>query len=331
MACFFPVNPPQGIPMKKAVILLSFFFWTTSYCQEVTYPYPVNYFNINLEGQDVKMAYMDILPAKPNGAAVILFHGKNFNGYYWKDVIPFLAEAGFRVIVPDQVGWGKSDKPYIHYSFFMLADNNRRLLDSLGIDKVHVVAHSMGGMLAIRFAVMYPIRVNKLVLENPIGLEDYSSFVPYKPLDELFKGEAGQTYESIKKYQQSYYPLWKEEYEPYVLAQAAQLKDPNFLTIAKVNALTYQMIYEQPVVYSLDSVKANTLLIIGQADRTVVGKNNLTEQQKKVYGNYPELGRKTQGRIKNSRLVEIPGVGHIPHIQVLPIYKQNVLEYLLKQ
>src|SRR4051812_49307950 len=219
MACFFPANPAQDIPMKKVFVLISFFVSIISYCQEVTYPYPVNYCNLNVEGQDVKMAYMDVKPTTPNGAAVILFHGKNFNGFYWKDVIPFLTDAGFRVIVPDQIGWGKSDKPFIHYSFFMLADNNRRLLDSLGIDKVQVVAHSMGGMLAIRFAVMYPGRVNKLLLENPIGLEDYSSFVPYKSLNELFKGEAAQNYESIKKYQQTYYPVWKEEYEPYVIAQ----------------------------------------------------------------------------------------------------------------
>ena len=111
------------------------------------------------------MAYMDVKPTKANGEAVILFHGKNFNGFYWKDVIPFLTEAGYRVIVPDQIGWGKSSKPNIHYSFFMLANNNARLLDSLGINKVIVIAHSMGGMLATRFALMFPQRVTKLIAD----------------------------------------------------------------------------------------------------------------------------------------------------------------------
>jgi len=314
--------------MKKMLFFLFLIVTSVSFSQDVQYPYPVNYFNINIEGQDVKMAYMDVKPAHPNGEAVILFHGKNFNGFYWKDVIPFLAEAGFRVIVPDQVGWGKSSKPNLHYSFFMLANNNAALLDSLGIAKVNVVAHSMGGMLGTRFTLMFPDKVNKLVLENPIGLEDYGAFVPYKTLQELYKGEAGQTYESIKKYQQSYYPEWKAAYEPYVQAQAAQLKDTNYPQIAMVNAITYQMIYEQPVVYGFDSIKTQTLLIIGQADRTVVGKNNLSEEQKKVYGNYPPLGRRTQQHIKNSKLVALPGVGHIPHIQVLPLYKQHLLAFL---
>ena len=46
------------------------------------YPYDVHYINSELEGQPVKMAFMDAKPSKPNGEVVILFHGKNFNGFY---------------------------------------------------------------------------------------------------------------------------------------------------------------------------------------------------------------------------------------------------------
>lgn len=314
--------------MKKIFLPVFLFISIISFSEGINYPYPVNYFNLLIEGQNAKMAFMDVKPAAANGKTVILFHGKNFNGFYWKDVIPFLTKAGYRVIVPDQVGWGKSSKLNIHYSFFLLANNNAKLLDSLGIDKVTVVGHSMGGMLATRFSLMFPQRVQKLILENPIGLEDYSAFVPYKSLEDVYKNEANQTYESIKKYQQSYYPAWKEEYEPYVQAQAIQLKDTNYAQTAMVNAITYEMIYEQPVVYSFDSLHVPTLLIIGQADKTVVGKSSLTEEQKKVYGNYPLLGRKTAARIKDSKLVKLPGVGHIPHIQDLQVYKQHVLSFL---
>src|SRR5215213_3425989 len=137
------------------------------------------------------------------------FMEKNFNGYYWKDVIAFLSAAGYRVIVPDQVGWGMSDKPNIHYSFHLLAANSKRLLDTLGIQKVSVVAHSMGGMLATRFALMYPEVVEKLIYENPIGLEDYKTFVPYRPVEEQYEKELKADYGSYKEYQQSYYPVWK--------------------------------------------------------------------------------------------------------------------------
>jgi pimeloyl-ACP methyl ester carboxylesterase len=314
--------------MKELLLLLFIPLSFGALSQDIQYLYPVSYLNFQVERQEVKMAFMDVKPPKPNGETVMLFHGKNFNGYYWKDVIKFLADEGFRVIVPDQIGWGKSTKPLIHYSFFSLASNNARLLDSLRIEKVYLVAHSMGGMLATRFSTMFPQKVKKLVLENPIGLEDYSAFVPYASLEELHKGELKQTYESLKKYQQSYYPTWKDEYEQYVKAQAAQFNDSNFYQTAYVNALTYQMIYEQPVVHSFDSLKIPTLLIIGQEDRTIVGKNRLNDQQKKAYGNYPELGKKINKRIPGSKLVLLPGVGHIPHIQEPAIFKQTLLGFL---
>ena len=296
--------------------------------QKIQYPNPVKFFELTIENQKAQMAFMDVSPTKPNGETVILFHGKNFNGYYWKDVIPMLTDAGFRVIVPDQIGWGKSAKPNIHYSFHLLAANNKKLLDSLNIKKVHVLAHSMGGMLAVRFALMFPETVTKLILENPIGLEDYKTFVPYQSIEDLTKQELTATYESYKTYQKTYYPIWKPEYEQYVAAQAEALSQPDFPNTAFVNALTSQMIYEQPVVYEFKDLKVPTLLIIGQEDRTVVGKNRLPKNEQNKYGNYPELGKKTNREIKNSRLVELAGVGHIPHIQEPDKFKSALLDFL---
>lgn len=296
--------------------------------QKVVYPYPLHYVDLHLEQRVVRMAYMDIHPNNPNGKTIILFHGKNFNGYYWKDVIPFLSRRGYRVIVPDQVGWGRSDKPNLHYSFHQLAANNMYLLDSLGIEKVSVLGHSMGGMLAVRFCLMYPAAVEKLVLENPIGLEDYKTFVPYQPLQKLFEKERSATYESYKKYQQSYYPAWKPEYEQYVQAQAEGLTDTGFHHIAWVNALTYQMIFEQPVIYEVKNLRLPTLLIIGQEDRTVVGKDQLPANQKARYGNYPLLGKKIKQLIPNATLAELPGIGHIPHIQNTQTFNKLLSSFL---
>ena len=295
---------------------------------DVKYPFGVKYFSLTIEKQNVKMAFMDIAPKTPNGAAVILFHGKNFNGYYWKDVIPMLTSRGFRVIVPDQIGWGKSDRPNLHYSFHQLAENNKKLLDSLNVKKVVVLGHSMGGMLATRFTLMFPETVSKLILENPIGLEEYRTFVPYAPLEMLEQNELKATNESIENYQKSYYPVWKPEYKQYAEAQAADLKLKNFPQIALVNALTYQMIYEQPVVYEFENIKVPTLLIIGQADRTIVGKNRVPKEIVNEHGQFPQFGRMTKNKIKDAKLVEIEGVGHIPHIQTPDKFEKAIADFL---
>ncbi len=295
---------------------------------DVRYPYEVKYYALTLEKQTVKMAYMDIAPDKPNGETFILFHGKNFNGFYWKNVIPMLTARGYRVIVPDQIGWGKSDRPNLHYSFHQLAENTKNLLLSLNIKRVNILGHSMGGMLAIRFALLYPEGAANLILENPIGLEDYRTFVPFEPVDQTVQTELKATYASYKTYQKTYYPEFKPEYEPYVEAQAADLQLKNFPEIAFVNALTSQMIYEQPIVYEIEKIRVPTLLIIGQADRTVVGKNRLSKEAAAQYGQYPQLGKLTRFKIRNSQLVELENVGHIPHIQTPEKFEKALADFL---
>ena len=75
------------------------------------------------------------------------------------------------------------------------------------------------------------------------------------------------------------------------------------------------MIITQPVVYEFDKLTMPVLLIIGQRDRTAIGKNLVADSVRKTMGNYPVLGRQTAQRIKNATLVEIDNVGHLPHIE----------------
>jgi pimeloyl-ACP methyl ester carboxylesterase len=292
-------------------------------------PWPQHYLSLNVQGKLVDMAYMDVSPAKPNGQTMLLLHGKNFNGWYWKGVMNWALERGYRVIVPDQLGFGNSDYPDIHYSFHLLAANTRQILSQLGIEKVIVVGHSMGGMLATRFTLMYPQLVDKLILEDPIGLEDYRTFVPYTTIEDQYKKELSATYESYLDYQKTYFPQWKPDYDSQVIVQAAALAQPDFKTdIARANALTYDMIYQQPVCYEFSHITVPTLLIIGSEDRTVVGKALLSDGDKKRYGQYPQLARKTVAAIPHAQLRELPGVGHIPHIQEPALFFNSVGTFL---
>lgn len=286
--------------------------------ENVKYPYPVKYFPVHTEGQDLRMAYMDIMPTQLiNGRTVVLFHGKNFGGYYWTNVIKALTSRGFRVIVPDQIGFGKSSKAFIHYSFHQLARWNKALLDTLKIQKASVLGHSMGGMLATRFALLFPERTDKLLLENPIGLEDYRRFIPYINTEEQYRTELKATAESIRKYYQtSYFTVWKPEYEELVRIPGGVTNSADFSRWARVAAMTYTMIYEQPVVYEFYNIRVPTILFIGKEDKTVIGKALLSPDQQAIYGQYKLLGKQTAAKIPGAKIVEFDACGHIPHIEI---------------
>lgn len=293
------------------------------------YPFPVRYLQLEIEHQDVRMAYMDVKPTgDSNGETVVLMHGKNFFGAYWEDTMRFLSTHGFRVIVPDQIGFGKSSKPAIYYTFHVLAQNTRRLLNNLGIEKAVVVGHSMGGMLAARFALMYPFATTRLVFENPIGLEDYRPKVPFKTTEELYRGVLGYTEERIRAHHKTYYAQWKEEYEPYVQAHYRWTLSAEYPRLAWASALTYQMVYTQPVVYEFPEIAAPTLVVIGQQDRTTLGRGDLAPEVLATMGQYPQLGKRTAAALQDARLVELESVGHIPHLEAAQRFHVALLRFL---
>src|SRR5260370_15137687 len=77
------------------------------------YPYPVNMLPLTNDGEQLRMAYMDIAPPPPNGRTVVLLHARNFPSSYWAPLIKTLADAGDRVVVPDQLGFRMSSKPAV--------------------------------------------------------------------------------------------------------------------------------------------------------------------------------------------------------------------------
>src|SRR5260370_15634263 len=171
------------------------------------YPYPVNMLPLTSDGEQVRMAYMDVAPAQPNGRAVVLLHGRNFPSSYWAPVIKTLTDAGYRVVVPDQIGFGKSSKPAGDLHFDTLARNTVTLLDHLQIAKADIVAHSLGSMLGVRIARAYPDRVNHLVLTAPIGLEDYRLYVPPTPTEKILENEDKLTADGYRKQLETNYAL----------------------------------------------------------------------------------------------------------------------------
>jgi pimeloyl-ACP methyl ester carboxylesterase len=298
------------------------------------YPYPVQRFAFTSQGVKLQMAYMDVKPANPNGRTVVLMHGKNFCGATWGGTIKALGAAGYRVVAPDQVGFCKSTKPaHYQYSFQQLAANTRALLDAIGVKHAIVMGHSTGGMLAVRYGLMYPQQSEQLVLVNPIGLEDWKALgVPSLGVDKWYERELQTTAERIRSYEKSTYYVntWKPEYEPWVQMLAGMYRGPGKQIVAWNSALLYDMIYTQPVVYEFPQLTMPVLLLIGLKDTTAIGKDAAPEALRPKLGNYPELAKQTAKRIPKATLVSFPDMGHAPQMQDPARFHRELLKGLVR-
>ncbi|MDR3439406.1 alpha/beta hydrolase [Telmatospirillum sp.] len=302
--------------------------------QGFSYPAPVNLFRFTSQGESLHMAFMDIQPPKPNGRTIVLLHGKNFCGATWDASMVTLSQAGYRVVVPDQIGFCKSSKPeHYQFSFQQLAANTRALLESIGVGQITLLGHSTGGMLAIRYALMFPDQVEQLALVNPIGLEDWKAKgVPWHSIDQWYEDEQKTTADGIRTYEQATYYAgqWRAEYEPWVQMLAGMYRGPGRKVVAWDSARLYDMIFNQPVVYELDRLKPPTLLLIGDKDTTAIGKQFAPPVVRSRIGRYPELAKAAAQQIPNATLIEFPDLGHAPQMQDPEAFHKALLDGLAK-
>ena len=284
---------------------------------QFSYPFEVHSFALESQNQTLSMRYMDVGDQKSE-KVIVLLHGKNFSGYYWKRIAEDLIRVGYRVIIPDQIGFGKSSKPdYYQYSFSQLASNTQLLLKSLNIQTYTLVGHSMGGMLGVNMAYLFPDSVNKLILINPIGLEPYLDYVKYKEPDFFYKKELSKTIDKIRNYQKkNYYDgKWNEEYEKLLIPYKGWLNGPDWEKVAWNNALTYGPIFTEDITPKFEKITQETYFIIGTRDTTGPGRAWKKDGVNHKLGQYHKLGKAAKSQVKNATLLEFPGLGHMPQFE----------------
>lgn len=292
------------------------------------YPYTVKIMKTRTEDKPVEIAYMDERPATWNGKTVILLHGKNFPAAYWGKTMSTLLQNGYRVIAPDALGFGKSSKPAIRYSFSLLAALTIQLMDTLLVDKAAVIGHSTGGMLAVRLALDHRERVSKMVLANPIGLEDWrAKGVPYRKIDVWYEEEKTLTYTDVEANHRQYYSNWDEIYRVCADVQYGQMKGQFANQYAMVSAQLYDMILTETVLYEFDDIKTPTLIVIGNDDKTKIARRASAEVAARL-GNYKKLGKATRRAIPHSRLVQYDNCGHLPFFEREADFNKDVLKFL---
>jgi pimeloyl-ACP methyl ester carboxylesterase len=298
-----PVLPPVPTPTDVKPGSLT--------CDECPYPYPSKYLGISVYGQDVRISYMDVAPTgTPNGRTVLVLHGNNFGGFYFKGIIDALTKEGFRVIVPDQIGYGRSSKPIAPYNLNSQARNTYRILQHEKIERVSVVGHSMGGMLTARFATQFPKAVERLVIYNPIGLTDGRFGRPMPTIEETYqqtlKTDYQSTRASLSRYVAHNPKAWNDEFELYTRIRYSWTLSSEWPRLAMVQSLISQMLYNDVVVYDWPHIQVPTLAFGGAEDLLLGPASAFQERMQFLAKSIPN---------GNGRVHLIPGLGHVPHLE----------------
>ncbi|WP_239017762.1 alpha/beta fold hydrolase [Sphingomonas aracearum] len=282
--------------------------------ERFAYPPELRWF----EADGLRMAYLDFAPqGRANGRTLVLLHGKNFCAVTWEETARALAARGYRVIAPDQVGFCKSSKPAgFQYSFAALASLTRQLLHQAGAGPVTLIGHSTGGVLAIRYALLWPAEVRSLALVNPLGLNDtLAEGVPYAGLAQLRAEEAKTSAATIRGYQLKnyYHGAWRPAYDRWVQMLAGQYAGGDGGVVREAQARLSEMIETQPVAAELARVRQPVTLLIGQEDKTAF-RGNTAAAGAHVRA-VPEAAESAARAFRQGRLVRLAGLGHAPQVE----------------
>lgn len=297
------------------------------------YPYPVSLFPVVNDGEQLKMAYMDVgASGQPNGRTAVLLHGRNFPSSYWAPVIKTLTEAGFRVVVPDQIGFGKSSKPQGELHFDALARNTIALLDYLHIGQFELIAHSMGGMLGVRIARAHPDRVAHLVLTAPIGLEDYRLYVPPVSTEKIIENEDNLTADGYRRQLETNYALKlpPDQVTPFIDSRFNIKGSAEYPRWLRAFASSYQMIYREPVAHEIPLIATPTLFIMGADDHNAPGRPSAPEALRSKMGRNAELAKQLAELMPNARAEVIANTGHLVFLEARDKYDALLLGFLGK-
>jgi 4,5:9,10-diseco-3-hydroxy-5,9,17-trioxoandrosta-1(10),2-diene-4-oate hydrolase len=128
--------------------------------------------------------------SRGSGDAVVFLHGSGPGASGWSNFrrnYPVVADAGFRAIVPDTLGFGYSSKPDVHYGLDFVVGALERALERLGVTKCALVGNSHGGAMAIRLASRRPDLVTRLVVMGAGGLEERETYMKLEGIRAMMK------------------------------------------------------------------------------------------------------------------------------------------------
>jgi pimeloyl-ACP methyl ester carboxylesterase len=244
-----------------------------------------------------------------SGPDVILLHGLGADRSAWAATVPALA-AKYHVYVPDQVGFGQSDKPAIDYRVGTLVDFLDAFCKKVGIAKASLVGNSMGGWVAMDFALAHPEKVNRLVLVDSAGYS--SKRMGGQPLTrEMLQGLNPSTVAGEKQLMALVFH--NKIYSSDQFAEQAfttHLRKNDSYTIDRF--IDSILRGEDVVDGRLGAIKAPTLIVWGRDDALVP----------------LAAGKALAEDIPGAASVILDGCGHVPQVECAAPFNAALLKYL---
>ncbi|HEV2764596.1 MAG TPA: alpha/beta fold hydrolase, partial [Pyrinomonadaceae bacterium] len=241
-----------------------------------------------------------------SGPVVVLLHGLGGNMSNWAFNTPALAQK-FRVIVPDQVGFGQSDKPLVNYRVGTYVDFLDKFLAELKVERATLVGNSLGGWIAALYTLRHPAKVERLVLVDAAG------FAPPKEFDiNALAGLNPSTREEMKRLAGLVFfnPMFKSDAAVDVLL-AQRLSAGDGYTIQSLVESIHRG--EDMLDARLDRIKQPTLILWGREDR-------LTPLARE--------GERFKREIAGSQLVVFDNCGHVPQAECAADFNAALLKFL---
>ena len=240
-----------------------------------------------------------------SGPTVILLHGLGGSTQVWQFNIGPLAEK-FHVVVPDQIGFGKSDKPLVNYRIRTYVDFLDQFCKQLKIERATLVGNSMGGWIAAAFTAAFPDRVDKLVLVDAAG------YTPPKDLDtRTFFGLNPTTREGMKVLvAKVFYNKAFQTDAAIDTAIAARIAAGDGFTI---KSITESIIRGEDFLDdAVKTIKRPTLIVWGREDGLVPLAD----------------GERFQKDIAASKMVVFDQCGHVPNLEKPGEFNAAVIRFL---
>lgn len=243
------------------------------------------------------------LEAGNSKKTIVLLHGLGASAERWLPIIPYLSPS-YRVIIPDIIGFGYSDKPVTNYTVEFFINFLSDLLSQLSIEKTMMIGSSLGGRVSMEYAIHNPQNIEKMILVSP-AINDEST----PALQSYIQAALHPTFEDVKK---AFQMMGNDNNidDEFVIEFINRMKLPNSKMAFLASLIGLKK--EIPTQEKLARLVNPTLLIWGKEDKVIPISN----------------AEKFNWSVKNFQYHAMDGCGHIPFAEKPELFSKIVMNFL---